>query len=65
MPKQPDGYVDTEPGNWRCYLCGHETTFTWVHGHYRCDKCKQLTMGDTEGAERMGQLKDKEKKDGE
>jgi len=53
-----DKYVDTEPSNWRCYHCGHVSTYIHVNGGYKCENCGQMTLTDAEGSERHGQLKD-------
>jgi hypothetical protein len=37
----------------RCGFCGHVATMIWVHGHYQCSHCRQITVpccnGETAG----------------
>jgi hypothetical protein len=28
----------------RCYFCGQLATMVWVHGHYQCSHCRQITV---------------------
>jgi hypothetical protein len=28
----------------RCMICGHIAEMIWVHGHYQCAHCRQVTV---------------------
>jgi hypothetical protein len=28
----------------RCIICGHLAEMVWIHGHYQCSRCHQVTV---------------------